>query len=74
MNHFPSHILGMLKPDPEVFEHVVQSLACKPASILFLDDNTINVTGARKIGMAAYQVKGPEDVKKVFQELELPDL
>ena len=71
-HHFPSHLLGMLKPDLEVFEHGVQSLACKPASILFLDDNTINVTSAREIGMAAYRVKGLDDVKKIFQELELP--
>ena len=68
-HHFPSHTLGMLKPDLEIFEHVVQSLSCTPASILFLDDNAINVTSAREVGMAAYQVKGPDDVRKLCQEL-----
>ncbi len=70
-HHFPSHMLGMLKPDLEVFEHVVQSLLCEPASILFLDDNSINVESAREIGMTAHQVRGPEDIKRLIQALDL---
>jgi putative hydrolase of the HAD superfamily len=70
-HHFPSHLLGMLKPDVEVFKHVVQCLSCKPGAILFFDDNAINVESAREAGMVAHRARGPEDIRKIYDELEL---
>src|ERR1700691_4731565 len=40
---FVSHLTGRIKPDPEAFEHVVDSLGCMPGEVLFLDDNALNV-------------------------------
>lgn len=45
--------LGMAKPDADVFEHVVADIGGPPESVLFLDDNQINVDGARAVGMLA---------------------
>ncbi len=70
-HHYSSHKLGMLKPDLDVFQHVVDELACKPAAILFLDDNIINVRSAQKVGMEAYCVKGMGEVTEQLTALDL---
>ncbi|MDB5034641.1 MAG: haloacid dehalogenase superfamily protein subfamily variant 3 with third motif having or [Chlorobi bacterium] len=57
-HHFASHLVGMLKPDREIFEHMVEQLRCPPDRILFLDDNLLNVEGARAVGISAHEVKG----------------
>ena len=56
--HFASHLIGLLKPDREVFQHVVHELGYAPERILFLDDNRLNVESARSIGLSAYCVDG----------------
>lgn len=55
---FASHLLGMMKPDPRIFEYVIDALDSAPDCILFLDDNPENVTSARALGMQAELVRG----------------
>jgi putative hydrolase of the HAD superfamily len=52
-HHFASHLIGMLKPDREVFEHVAAFLKVEPTEILFLDDQPLNVAAAQKAGFMA---------------------
>ena len=66
---FASHLVGMLKPDAEIFEHVVEQLGVAPARILFLDDNRLNVEAAHSVGMAARRVAGPAEVRAALAEL-----
>jgi putative hydrolase of the HAD superfamily len=66
--HFPSHLTGKLKPDRESFEYVLQILNCDPSAIIFLDDNEINVKGARSVGMIAYLAKGPREAENILEE------
>jgi FMN phosphatase YigB (HAD superfamily) len=63
---FLSHELGLVKPDREIFEHVVDGLGCDPAEVLFLDDNQLNVDGARSVGLDAHRVTGVEDSRRVL--------
>jgi len=53
-----SHQTGLMKPDPESFEHAIDFLAEPAASILFLDDNQINIDAARRAGMRAELTRG----------------
>ncbi|MCG8592077.1 MAG: HAD-IA family hydrolase, partial [Proteobacteria bacterium] len=55
---FLSHELGLVKPDREIFEHVVAALDRPAERVLFLDDNQPNVDGARAVGLRAARVKG----------------
>ena len=67
---FASHLIGKLKPDPEVFEHVMETLDCEPSAVLFLDDNRLNVEAARAAGMQAVEVAGLQQAEQtltVFQ-------
>ncbi len=60
--HFASHLMRKLKPDRESFEFVLQRLGCKASSVLFLDDNDINVKSAQEIGMMAYRAAGSSEI------------
>ena len=64
--HFASHLIARLKPDPEVFEHVVDSLGCAPREMLFLDDQPLNVRAATRAGVTARQVEGVADATRAL--------
>jgi glucose-1-phosphatase len=64
---FLSHELGLIKPDAEVFTHVVEKLACAPGEILFLDDNMLNVEGARSVGLDAHRVEGVTQARALLE-------
>jgi putative hydrolase of the HAD superfamily len=66
--HFASHLTGKMKPDREAFQHVLDTLECRPGSVFFLDDNALNVEGAREIGMQAVQVRGPDGARHALVE------
>ena len=65
---FLSFKLGMLKPNDDIYQYVINKLNTKPENIYFFDDNKENVDGAIRNGINAYQVTG-ETVKKVVEEI-----
>jgi glucose-1-phosphatase len=65
-SHYASHLVGMVKPGEEIYRHVVESLGCAPSEILFLDDNQLNVDGARAVGLTAYRAIGVEEARSVL--------
>jgi len=67
-HRFSSHLTGKIKPDAESFEHVVEVLDCRPAEVLFLDDNMLNVEAARAIGMQSMRVRGVEESRSALQQ------
>ncbi|HET7476006.1 MAG TPA: HAD-IA family hydrolase [Dermatophilaceae bacterium] len=50
---FVSSDLGLAKPDPAFFRHVVRALDVNPAEVLFVDDMAVNVEAARAVGLRA---------------------
>jgi len=67
--HFPSHVTGLVKPNEEIFYHVLEELPFASDKILFLDDNEQNVISAIHCGLHAACVNGFEDVMNVFSDL-----
>jgi putative hydrolase of the HAD superfamily len=65
--HYASHEIGMLKPDADVFVHVLEELGCGAESVLFLDDNNLNVEAARTAGLQAFRAKGILEVHSVLR-------
>lgn len=45
--------IGVLKPAPEAYLAMVDSLQVRPQKILFVDDALANVDGARRVGLRA---------------------
>jgi putative hydrolase of the HAD superfamily len=66
--HFVSHLTGRIKPDAEAFAHVVESLECRPAEVLFFDDNQLNVDAAQAFGMRAVRVRGSGEAHRALIE------
>lgn len=55
---FSSHLIGMMKPDAELFEYVIAALDRAPGQIVFFDDSEANVEMAARLGMHAHRVEG----------------
>ena len=45
--------IGAAKPSAAFFEHIVTDLGLAPDQLLFIDDQPVNVAGARSAGLAA---------------------
>ena len=68
---FASHLMGKLKPDPDVFEHVLETLDCDPAAVLFMDDNRLNVEAAQAVGMQAVEAAGLQAAERALAAFEI---
>lgn len=51
---FVSGELGMIKPGPEIFQHVVAELGIAPSQMVFIDNKAVNVRGAEAIGASGH--------------------
>ncbi|HEY3809255.1 MAG TPA: HAD family phosphatase [Steroidobacteraceae bacterium] len=72
-HHFVSHLTGHIKPDPEAFEHVLQTLGCSAPEVAFFDDNALNIDTARALGMQARHVRGLAETHQALIELGVLD-
>ncbi len=66
---YVSSEIGHRKPDPSAFEHVAGLIGVLPGAILFFDDSSENVVGAREAGMPAVHVTSTESVRTALAEL-----
>ena len=61
--NFLSYEMGLLKPDPAFFRHVLQSLEATPGECVFIDDVAENVESARSLGITAVQFQSNESLQ-----------
>jgi putative hydrolase of the HAD superfamily len=67
---FTSFELGLVKPDRAIFEAVATRLPVSADAlrrVLFLDDNLVNVEGARACGFVAQHVRGVDEARRVLE-------
>ena len=67
---FTSFELGLVKPDRAIFEAVATRLPVSANSVgrvLFLDDNLVNVEGARACGFVAQHVRGVDQARRALE-------
>jgi 2-haloacid dehalogenase len=64
--------LGMVKPDPEIYRHLLEICNLPAQSCLFIDDVAKNVEGARAVGLHAVQFTDPDAVTTQLRNLGLP--
>lgn len=48
-----SHLIGLRKPDHEIYRYVIKDLNLTPGASLFIDDLNENVEAARQVGLKA---------------------
>lgn len=68
---FASHLLGLAKPDPAIFQRVQEMLGVGSAAIGFFDDNADNVAAARACGWNSWQVKGIDSIIDILNSPQL---
>ena len=57
-----SYQLGMTKPQPEIFEHLLRQEGLRAEECLFLDDGEANIRQAERLGMRTHLVAPGEDL------------
>ncbi|MBD5770036.1 HAD family hydrolase [Marinomonas colpomeniae] len=70
-SYYASHLVGLVKPEKAIYQHVIERLQVMPEHILFIDDNQINIDMANKLGMKAYRVKGIDEARLVLNRYDV---
>ena len=61
--------VGVMKPDPRIYQVALEQLDMAPAEAVFLDDFIWNVEGARAAGMQAIHFTQPEQALDELKQL-----
>ena len=61
-----SHELGLRKPHPEVFNHIIEEQGLAASETLFIDDSIQHVEGAIKAGLRAYHLTDDQTIDQLF--------
>ena len=67
--HVLSHEVGLLKPDPAIFQHALRMSGLTAARTVFLDDIAANAEAARHVGMQAIHYQNPDQARAVLTKL-----
>ena len=60
--------VGLVKPDPAIFELFLRRFSLPAAACLFIDDSLANVKAARGVGMSAHHFLGAEGLEAQLRE------
>ncbi|HMN12225.1 MAG TPA: HAD family phosphatase [Bellilinea sp.] len=52
--------IGMRKPNPEIYHHILELVDAKPEEAIFVDDLLDNVEGANRVGIHGVHFKNPD--------------
>lgn len=66
---FLSHEMGLSKPSAEIYEKMLVDLGTSGDRVIFFDDLIANVEGAKKVGIQAVHVTGPEVIFDYFKHV-----
>jgi 2-haloacid dehalogenase len=63
----------LIKPDREIFDHLVAATGCNPATSVFIDDSAPNIATARALGFHTIHVETEQvPVRERLQTLGVP--
>jgi putative hydrolase of the HAD superfamily len=65
---FFSHVLGMRKPNADIFEHVLRECRLVPRETLFIDDFAENIETARSMGIQTFHLIKPYKLTDLFDD------
>jgi 2-haloacid dehalogenase len=56
----------LIKPDPEIFQHLLDEYELAPEDVLFVDDYEPNIVGARAMGIRAHRFHAAAALREVL--------
>jgi 2-haloacid dehalogenase len=65
--------IGMVKPDREIFDHMLQTFELSAEDIFFIDDNEPNVIAARSYGIRTHHFSGADGLRSELEALGFLD-
>lgn len=68
---FMSYQIGFSKPDPRIYEHVIQKLPYSADELLFIDDKQSNVESAENCGMASVHFTSLDDLQSSLNQFKV---
>ena len=66
---YASHRIGLVKPDPSFYIHILEHEGFTPQQTVFVDDTQVNVVAARRLGIHALLFTGAETLRRDLSTL-----
>lgn len=66
---FYSYAVGLMKPSPDIYQHVLGAVDILPEETAFFDDNIANIRAAAALGIQAVHVQPPKTILDYLQDL-----
>ena len=66
-----SGVVGLIKPEPAIYELLVERTGIDPSRAVFIDDREENARAAEKIGFLGVTYEGPSQLRQRLTELGL---
>jgi glucose-1-phosphatase len=63
-----SHLLGLRKPNRDIYEFVLKDAQLNPAETMFFDDMLVNVKGAQSVGIQAILHRAGMEIVDVLRD------
>jgi len=63
--------VGHIKPDPEIFQIMLEKVGRPAQECLFIDDSLTNIKQAQKMGFATIHFQSPEQLETKLRELKI---
>ena len=61
---YASNLIGISKPDPDFYWHILDKEGIKPENTVFVDDTAENILSAQKIGINSILFTDPDSLKQ----------
>ncbi|SEJ49482.1 putative hydrolase of the HAD superfamily [Dyadobacter sp. SG02] len=65
---FLSYEMGLMKPDPRIYQEVLDKAGLKAEETLFLDDNADNIRSAAQLGIDTIHVQKPVTILEYLRD------
>jgi glucose-1-phosphatase len=65
---FASHLIGEAKPARRAFTKVLNALGLSPEEVIFVDDSSLNVSGASQLGIKGIVFKNVESLREELRK------
>jgi len=66
-----SHLMGMRKPNRDIFEFVIEEHDLKPEETLFIDDSPQHILTAKELGIQTVLLTQPDTLQALIKRLNL---
>jgi len=71
---YASHTMGLMKPDPEFYLHILRDEGFEPSQTVFTDDMVENIESASKLGIESILFTNAQELRqKLFESHLLPN-